>query len=120
MGIKGEKTMEKEKNGPKILRMFGIAVVLLLAGFLWAITRPANFEMSGTCNSGFVGVDYKSHFDVAGKEKLIMEPYRTLDDGSIMPVPIPERLDIKNIDGMNCNFHIKGKVPLSGLIFLGG
>ena len=84
--------------------------------------KPVPFEMEGSCNTGFIGIDYKSIID--------NQPYTTLDriyDGSnpedfrlvshrrYFVEYLPKELNIKNIDGLNCNFKIKGAIPLNKL-----
>ena len=74
-----------------------LCVVLLV--FVNNVTKPVLFELEGNCNTGFVGVDFSERFvfDESSKTKGLIN-YN------------PQKFDVKNIDGMNCNLKIKGEI----------
>lgn len=56
----------------------------------------SDYELEGSCNTGFIGIDFQSKYN----------------DTKFLP----DKFNLKNIDGMNCNFKIKGNVPI--LLFI--
>lgn len=105
------------------LLIFGVILISVSVIFLeYQRTRLIPFEVEGSCNTGFIGIDYKSSFD--------NQPYsyfRQVYDGSqpkdfrLIKVNeyyqkyLPKELNFKNIDGLNCNFKAKGAIPLNKL-----
>ena len=126
------KIYEKSPIGRSLEKiMFFVFLSILFIGVLWFMIyfiKPIPFEVEGSCNTRFVGVDYKAVID--------NQPYTTLDkvyDGSIYDGSnsqdfrlishrryfaeyLTKEFNIKNIDGLNCNFKVKGAIPLSLLL----
>lgn len=63
------------------------------------------FEVEGSCNTGFIGLDFSERFVFnESSEKKELLSYN------------PQKLNIKNIDGLNCNFKVKGGIPYSEVL----
>lgn len=104
--------------------LFFIAILVVI-GILfnnYQKMRVIPFEVEGSCNTGFIGIDFKTEFD--------NQPYSVLDriyDGSnpqdfrlvkhiyYFREPLMKHINLKNIDGLNCNFKVKGAIPLNKL-----
>ena len=104
------------------------ASILIIFGFLYIDyqkTRAIPFEVEGSCNTGFIGIDFKSVFDNQpymqevymggvyyhnGTKEEKIRKYRNYER-----VLMPKELNLKNIDGLNCNFKIKGAIPYNQL-----
>lgn len=74
---------------------------IIFGGFVAIITFLLSLpiEVEGSCNSGFIGIDFSERF--------------VFNESSIRKELInynPQKLDIKNIDGINCNYKVK--IPL--------
>lgn len=101
------------------LIIFGTLIIAIGTMFIeYQKTRAIPFEVEGSCNTGFIGIDFKTEFD--------NQPYSILDriyDGSnpqdfrlvkhtrYFMEYLPKELNLKNIDGLNCNFKVKGAIP---------
>ena len=94
--------------------------ILVLIGFMFLAyqsTKLIPFEMEGSCNTGFIGIDYKSIFVNQPYSTLINKGYYTAED--VLNVTryikeyLPKEFNLKNIDGLNCNFKVKGAIPLN-------
>ena len=84
-----------------ISEMNPMFVLLAVAFFMFfAIimmgTELVPFEIEGSCNTGFIGIDFESEKN---------------EDDELEP----KSLKIKNIDGLNCNYKIKGAIPKNKL-----
>ena len=76
-----------------------IIIILVLAIFMVLTilhTKPIDFEIEGSCNTGFIGIDFETEKN---------------EDDELEP----KSLKIKNIDGLNCNYKIKGAIPKNKL-----
>lgn len=80
----------KNEKGNDDAFIIAIILAFILVMYL-SSTRVVNFEIQGKCTSGFVGIDYKSNYN-----------------GTDL---VPEYLNLKNIDGMECIYKIKGSIP---------
>ena len=103
------------------LTIFGVLVIIGGVMFLeYQKTKAIPFEVEGSCNTGFIGVDYQMDFK--------NEPYKSewySGNGSLVnrtavhTTNYPRHLNIKNIDGLNCNFKLKGAVPYNKMQEIG-
>ena len=117
--------------------VFIIMSIVLVVNY---ITKPVPFEIEGSCNTGFIGIDFQSEFKNYDLNEVIKE-YRLIkqfgdeingylsggiDIGYYSTTPetafvmyktifMPKELNLKNIDGLNCNFKVKGAIPLNQL-----
>lgn len=118
-----ERMTKKYKASPIGYPLFQIGIIIFFFGLfittLWFMTqiiKPIPFEVEGNCNTGFIGVDYSMDFR--------NEPYKREQWGGLSIArnftayniePYPKELNLKNIDGLNCNFKAKGAIPLNKL-----
>ena len=115
--------IEKYKSSPigyplVIICSFVYFVVLVFL-LLWFL-KPVPYEIEGSCNSGFIGVDFQSEFkNEEWKERNEYEVYNPHNFTRYKPNIIPKKLNLKNIDGLNCNFKVKGYLPVWLLANLG-
>ena len=126
--IKGEKELDLIKiKAPHSYMIFWnlliFGLILAFVGFMfleYQKTRAVPFEIEGSCNTGFIGIDYKSTFDNQPYSYL-QQVYEGPDPQSFKLVKhtryfkeyIPKEINLKNIDGLNCNFKVKGVIPLN-------
>lgn len=107
------------------LFQFGIALyfltLLLCFSFLfYQAIKPYPFEIEGSCNSGFIGIDYKSTIEnqpyaVLNRVYDGANPndFRLVNKKRYFQEYLPKELNLKNIDGLNCQFKIRGAIPLN-------
>ena len=60
---------------------------------------PLSYEIEGSCNTGFIGLDFSERF--VFNETNPEKPLISFN---------PQKLDVNNIDGLNCNFKVKGAI----------
>lgn len=82
--------------------------------------RLIPFEIEGSCNTGFIGIDYKSTFDNQPYSYLKQiydgsqpQDFKLVKNTKYFIEYLPKELNIKNIDGLNCNFNVKGAISLN-------
>ena len=88
----------KKIDNFEIILSLGVLAFLIIAIFIF--TKPVPFEVEGNCNKGFIGLDYQVEVD----SKYYLLYNKTYP------------IKIKNIDGANCNFKVKGSIPLKNLM----
>ena len=103
--------------------MFVMAIVLVLvASVFYQSTKPLPYEFEGSCNTGFIGVDFQS--DIKNQPYLREQQISSrFEDGKLIENNVnftvfnqeffPKVFNVKNIDGLNCNFKVKGELPQS-------
>ena len=142
-----ERLVKKLKASPIGYPLFHLFVMLYFVFIIMSIvlvvnyiTKPVPFEIEGSCNTGFIGIDFQSEFKNYDLNEVIKE-YRLIkqfgdeingylsggiDIGYYSTTPetafvmyktifMPKELNLKNIDGLNCNFKVKGAIPLNQL-----
>ena len=82
--------------------VFIIMSIVLVVSY---IIKPIPFEIEGSCNTGFIGIDFSERFvfNESSQSKELLS-YN------------PQKLNLKNIKGLNCNFKAKGAIPLNKLL----
>lgn len=91
-------------KSPFIYNIYWIVYMVTIGGclfLLYIILKPIPFEMEGSCNTGFIGIDFSERF--VFNETNPLKPLLSYN---------PQKLDLKNINGLNCNFRVKGEMPL--------
>ena len=110
--------------------LFSIGFILVFGFtllFIYSVIKPVPFEVEGNCNTGFIGIDFQSDIlNEPYKQKLALSttyfPNGSIEGKDIRFVThfdrelLPKKLNLKNIDGLNCNFKVKGAIPLSLLL----
>ena len=120
--------------------LFFVSLFVITVWFMSIMIKPVPFEIEGSCNTGFIGIDFQSEFKNYDLNEVIKE-YRLIkqfgdeingylsggiDIGYYSTTPetafvmyktifMPKELNLKNIDGLNCNFKVKGAIPLNQL-----
>lgn len=84
----------------KIVLAVIFAIVILVAIAIIGNLQRYNYEMEGSCNSGKIGIDFSERF-VFNESN----PRKPLISSN------PQKLNINGIDGINCNFKVKGELP---------
>ncbi len=98
--------MTKEEDHFVALSIFlSVTVICITLGFTLPRLLMANFEVEGSCNSGKIGIDFSERFvfNETNPKKPLMSHQ-------------PQKLDIKGIDGITCNYKVKGNLPIIALI----
>lgn len=94
-------------------------IVSLILSAIWVISiisKPIPFEVEGSCNSGFIGVDYSMDFRNEPYKRELWSGLSIAKNFTNYKVgPYPRHFNLKNIDGLNCNFKAKGAIPLIAL-----
>ena len=118
--VKGEKELDIIKSKSPLsymifwnLLVFGALIAFVSVMFMeYQRTRVFPFEIEGNCNTGFIGIDYKSTFDNQPYDyywkDIVGDPHKSI---AYYVKYIPKELNLKNIDGLNCNFKVKGAIP---------
>ena len=88
------KNSKCKKPSPDLVLLV-IILTLFIAGYIM-YTEKVKFEIEGSCNTGFIGIDFETEKN---------------EDDELEP----KSLKIKNIDGLNCNYKIKGAIPKNKL-----
>lgn len=93
---------------------FMALIIAFLFGIIWMFFNAGNFEMEGNCNTGFIGVDFQGEFEnepyAIEKQKGFMDYNFTEHDSEFLG----KYLNVRNIDGMNCHFKMKGNAIALG------
>lgn len=99
-----------------------IIMVFFAVHIMKYVITPVPFEIEGSCNTGFIGIDYKSTFDNQPYSYLQQvydgsnsNDFRLVSHRRYFIEYIPKELNLKNIDGLNCNFKVKGAISLNQL-----
>ena len=86
------------------------------------MSRLIYFEIEGSCNSGFIGADYAILFDNQPYEYIERvydgsnpQDFRLVAHRKYFIEYLPQKVNVKNIDGLNCNFKVKGAIPYNQL-----
>ncbi len=117
--------MQKENNYLSISIVCGITILvvssIIILGFLKIKEMDAktellklkgvlsDYELEGSCNTGFIGVDFQANFV---NEKYKEKTEYTYNFTKYNSEWYPKLFNLKNIDGLNCNFKVKGKFPI--------
>lgn len=117
--------MKNENNYLSISIVCGITILVVTAIIIMGVLKIkeidntkelfrlqeilSDYEIEGNCNTGFIGVDFQSSFmNENYKDKRGYDYNFTKYNNEWLP----NRFNLKNIDGLNCNFKVKGKFPL--------
>ena len=106
--------------------MFWLGFISIFLLFFSFVLYQLRFEIEGDCNTGFIG------FDMMGKFENEPYPYQMAVSPSCKDNTcnydiyqnftkydiewLPQSLNLKNIDGMNCHLKVKGSGLLFGLM----
>ena len=142
--------MEKNKNccnnTSNFGLYFGLYILMSILLFLLVLVglneyykhKLIPFEIEGSCNTGFIGIDFQSEFknydmvDLVNEYTLLKQftdrnnaslnydfsGYNTESQSAFTmfkSIYFPKHLNLKNIDGLNCNFKVKGAIPFNKL-----
>jgi hypothetical protein len=85
-----------------VLAMVDLTFIIILLCATYGVTRPIELSGNIECNSGNLGIDYKSDYN----SKVNFNNYTKQYEGDF----IPKILNLKGIDNLNCklSFNIKG------------
>ena len=85
--------------------LFFVSLFVITLWFMSIMIKPVPFEIEGSCNTGFIGIDFSERFvfNESSQSKKLLS-YN------------PQKLNLKNINGLNCNFKAKGAIPLNKLL----
>jgi len=69
---------------------------------------PVSFELEGSCDTGFIGIDYRSVF-VNSPYKDLANSYFTRNRNVTYydTQYLPQQLNLKNINGLKCTYKLK-------------
>ena len=112
--------MEKHKLSITIF-----TIIVLIFFFAWLINSYSQIEIDGSCNTGFIGVDFQS--DIKNQPYLTERQISSRFDENGLVVNnmnftvfnqefFPKVFNVKNIDGLNCNYHFKGNGLIMAII----
>ena len=103
-----------------------IMMMILIGGSLWLVmmyvTKTIPVEYEFFCNTGFIGVDFKSDFEYQPFMDKVVKSTTYFPNGSISEdaryrtkydsTYLLKELNIKNIDGLNCHGSFKTEISL--------
>ena len=116
----------KENNKKCYVGILLMLVVIIIGLNQYYNSRLIPFEIEGSCNTGFIGIDFQSTFDNQPYNQKIAQSTTFYQNGTIEEKDVRfnvkydrefllKQLNLKNIDGLNCNFKVKGAIPLNKL-----
>ena len=113
--------MEKNNDLIKFTLGFLVTIFGFILIFQLINSQKYNMEMEGSCDSGNIGVDFESKWENQPyKDNITIsqrcDSFKCINrDITITRYHeewLPDHFNINGIEGINCNFKVKGEVPL--------
>ena len=102
------------------LYIFLSSIVVVVVILMVSSDKPTPFESEINCNTGFVGIDFKSKWDNQPyKDNITINQFCNSETGCVNEERtitkyhqewLPERFDLENIKGLNCKMVMKGSI----------
>lgn len=88
-----------------------LGIFILLSIIVFYNMQPVKFEVEGSCNTGFLGIDFEGNFyneEYRQKNDAFGDEYNFSKYNTEF---LPQHFNLKNIKNLNCNYKIKGNLP---------